>query len=110
MAEKHNETKGPEAPKAEAPARHTNVPFGRGGVVERTGNPEAGLEENYDVADETANKQVFLADIGTSLTSHGEGESTLPPDMVAAREDEAERNSDPDRENRALARELGRDV
>ncbi len=90
--------------------KRTNVPFGPGGVVERTGDPEAGLEEAYDVTDETANKQVFLADIGTSLTSHGDGQSTLPPDMVTAREDEEERNEDPDRDNRALARELGRDV
>ncbi len=92
---------------AESSERHSDVPFGRGGAVERTGDPEAGLEEAHDFTDETANKRIFAADLGTSVTSFGDGESTLPPDMVTAREQEAERNANPDAENEAVARELG---
>jgi hypothetical protein len=92
------ESQSNEAPKNEANQANDNP------------GAEAGLEENYDLVDETAGTNVFLADIGTSLTSHGDGESTLPPQMVEAREREAEFNEDPDRENREIARSLGRDV
>ncbi len=92
-----------EASKNEAPKNEANQANDNPGA-------EAGLEENYDLVDETAGTNVFLADIGTSLTSHGDGESTLPPQMVEARERELEFNSDPDRENREIARSLGRDV
>ncbi|MDP9478352.1 MAG: hypothetical protein M3R38_22170 [Actinomycetota bacterium] len=73
-------------------------------------NAEAGQKLQQDFVDETANTNIYLADIGTSLTSHGEGDATISPQYVARREEVREFNADPDRDNRAVARRLGRDV
>jgi hypothetical protein len=60
--------------------------------------------------DETANPHVYLADIGETLTSHGDGTPTIAPELERLAAEEAERNADPDRANREVARSLGADV
>ncbi len=60
----------------------------------------------HDVVDESAAKQVYMADIGHTLTSHGDGSPTISPDLVARRAELKEFNSDPDRESKAVAEQL----
>ena len=63
-----------------------------------------------DHIDESAATYIYPADIGHTVTSHGDGTPSLSPDYVVAREEEAERNADPDAQNKEIARELGLDV
>lgn len=63
-----------------------------------------------DLYDESAGTHIYPADIGYTVTSHGDGQPTMPPQYVTAREEEAERNADPDAPNREVARELGLSV
>jgi hypothetical protein len=70
----------------------------------------AGDVEPRNEVDESANTSVFLADIGETLTSHGDGTPTVSPQLQELAKEEAERNADPDRDNRELARRLGADV
>ncbi|MDP9474439.1 MAG: hypothetical protein M3R38_01850 [Actinomycetota bacterium] len=60
------------------------------------------------VLDETADKRVFMADIGTTVTSHGDGTHTVAPDLVERAKEIKAFNADPDRENRAVAERLQR--
>ncbi len=73
-------------------------------------NESQSQEQQVDIVDESAEKVVHLADLGTSLTSHGDGSATIAPDYIKRREELAKINADADRDNRALARKLGRDV
>lgn len=61
-------------------------------------------------SDESGNTKVFLADVGETLTSHGDGTPTIAPDLQERAQKEAEFNADPDRDNREVARKLGADV
>jgi hypothetical protein len=61
-------------------------------------------------SDESGNTKVHLADIGDTLTSHGDGTPTIAPDLQERAQKEAEFNADPDRDNREVARRLGADV
>lgn len=60
----------------------------------------------HDVVDESAAKQVYMADLGTTVTSHGDGSPTVSPDLVARRAELKEFNAHADRDNEALAKQL----
>ncbi len=60
----------------------------------------------HDVVDESAAKRVYLADLGTTVTSHGDGSPTVSPDLVERRAELKEFNAHPDRDNEALAEKL----
>ncbi len=62
----------------------------------------------HDVVDESAAKRVYLADLGHTLTSHGDGSPTVSPDLVARRAELKEHNAHPDRDNEALAKQLNK--
>ena len=63
-----------------------------------------------DLFDETAGTHIYPADIGYTVTSYGDGQPTMAPQHVDAREEEAARNADPDAPNKEVARELGLEV
>lgn len=71
---------------------------------------KASDSEAGDHVDESAATYVYPADLGYTLTSHGDGQPSISPDYVEAREDEAARNADPDHKNREVARSLGLSV
>jgi hypothetical protein len=70
----------------------------------RQGGDEA---TGYDVLDRTADTVVYPADIGYTVTSHGDGTPTISPQLVERREELAKFNDDPDRANKEVARKLG---
>lgn len=66
---------------------------------------ESGTPEDH--VDDSANTYVYPADLGYTVTSHGDGTPSISSDYLVAREEEAERNANPDARNEAVARELG---
>ena len=80
------------------------------------GNQSQAKEQNedkstgaVDVVDGSADTTVYPADLGYTVTSHGDGTPSISPQYVERREELAERNSDEgvDAENRAVAKRLG---
>lgn len=69
------------------------------------------VDQNSEVAedhvDESADTHVYAADIGNTITSHGDGSPSISKQLVERREEVAEFNDDPDRENRKVAERLG---
>jgi hypothetical protein len=74
---------------------------------ERKGREGGDKSTGYDVLDRTADTVVYPADVGYSVTSHGDGTPTISPQLVEKREEEAKYNADPDRANKAVAKKLG---
>ncbi len=62
----------------------------------------------HDVVDESAAKQVYMADLGNTVTSRGDGSPTVSPDLVARRAELKEFNANPDRDNEAVAEQLNK--
>ena len=60
-----------------------------------------------DVVDASADTVVYPADLGYTVTSHGDGTPSISPQLVERREELAKHNADPDRDNRAVAKRLG---
>lgn len=67
---------------------------------------KAGREAAVDHVDKSAAMELHMADLGHSVTSHGDGSPTISPDLVERRKVEAEYNDNPDRENVAIAKKL----
>lgn len=102
MAEEKNQKKSGGASKKSDPVSEAQQASSEWG--------KASDAEASDHVDESAATYVYPADIGHTLTSHGDGTSSISPDYIEARQDEAERNADPDHKNREVARSLGLSV
>ena len=65
------------------------------------------LQVDVDNVDESADTHQYRADVGFTVTSHGDGTPSISPQLVERRQELKEFNADPDRENVAKAKELG---
>jgi hypothetical protein len=65
------------------------------------------LQVGVDNVDESADTHVYPADIGFTVTSHGDGTPSISPQLIERREELREINDNPDRDNEKLAKELG---
>lgn len=103
-----DETTQEKAPKRQSKSTKTTDPL----IAAREASSENGKPTEPDAApqDESAGTFIYPADIGFTVTSHGDGTPTISPDYIEAAQDEADRNADPDWENKETARALGLQV
>jgi hypothetical protein len=64
------------------------------------------LAPEQDNVDESAGTQLYAADLGYTVTSHGDGTPSISPQLVERRKELKEFNANPDRENEELAKSL----
>ncbi len=74
---------------------------------EAKGTESQAKEQNNDVVDASADTTIYPADLGHTVTSHGDGSPSISPQLVERREELAEFNGSPDRDNEAVAKRLG---
>jgi hypothetical protein len=65
------------------------------------------LQVGVDNVDESADTHVYPADIGYTVTSHGDGTPSIAPQLVERRKELKEINADPDSTNVEVAKRLG---
>ena len=88
-------------------AKEENKAQAQGGGVRKDAKTGEGNDVGYDVVDETAKTVVYPADLGYTVTSHGDGTPSISPQLVERRAEVKEFNASPDRENEAVAKRLG---
>jgi hypothetical protein len=71
-------------------------------VRERQDNLQVGKDNTDDSADTVQ----YAADVGFTVTSHGDGTPSISPQLVERRKFLKEFNANPDRENEELAKSL----
>ena len=74
---------------------------------EAQGTESQAKEQNNDVVDASADTVLYPADLGHTVTSHGDGSPSISPQLVERREELAEINGSTDRENEAIAKRMG---
>jgi hypothetical protein len=65
------------------------------------------LQVGQDNVDESANTVQYAADVGFTVTSHGDGTPSISPQLVERRAEIKEFNANPDRDNVETAKNLG---
>jgi hypothetical protein len=74
---------------------------------ERRGEGEEAEEDGQvNVLDGSADTHLYMADVGYTVTSHGDGTPSISPQLVARREELKAINANPDAGNEALAEQL----